>query len=345
VSVLNLEAFLCPSKICAMEIQAYPIVCSRDIDGNIVSAEGSAEIEYDNTDTDLNIAACLSSLTVLQKTALNFTVKLQPEGVTFPELCAGSLEYSIRGRSNVLPYYTLGAHFVQFTVTLGDNLCGLQGIKITGAFCGDMYEYLPVGDTIPLQVCVESTTGEMEYVLIEENEIVHPRYSRFTDPMTGDYVYHINNNGIYKKILAQDCTTQDVIEIESNLTTEEGDQGYPPVVPGEEVAVFIKTLNNNNIYQLVDRDYFHTCCLTGGYIVSIQSSSNPRLTMYTVLIEGKTCSGIYSTDFKEYTIGDWVYVLKISESSAYTCNKEAGCVGDEFSSGIIFPLHITGAAP
>lgn len=113
------------------------------------------------------------------------------------------------------------------------------------------------------------------------------------------------------------------------------------VVPGERIVLGWVFWDDQYTEQIeVDARYLCTCCFTGGIVKSINGDYGDINITYTVEIQGieRTC---VPSDFVEYEIGDWVFVLipnsTCAESGRVTACKN-GC--EESENYTILPLRI-----
>lgn len=135
------------------------------------------------------------------------------------------------------------------------------------------------------------------------------------------------------------------IETTFDNTNDPQIQGDPMIVPGERISLWWKIGTNGN-YQEVAHVFIHTCLLTGGRVMAISGDYGGISITYSVRIEGTIYEGVTSSDFREYTVGEWVYLMKPTEYGALNCGRELGCEGEEYSGGgVIIPIHITGVSP
>ena len=82
-----------------------------------------------------------------------------------------------------------------------------------------------------------------------------------------------------------------------------------PVRPGEYISVqFSCLVNGKSIRSLFSVKLYDTPLFTGGFVKS--RTEMDEYYLYDVQIGNSTVYGIYPTDFTEYAIGDWVYLLK-----------------------------------
>lgn len=91
-------------------------------------------------------------------------------------------------------------------------------------------------------------------------------------------------------------------------------------VPGELLQVKWGIKFNDTVYQApIQGSYFASPCFTGGRVIDFSEAENQFY--YTIEVQGKEINSI-PTDFADYQIGDWVYLLKQSSNEAEKCNKD-----------------------
>jgi uncharacterized protein YkwD len=90
-------------------------------------------------------------------------------------------------------------------------------------------------------------------------------------------------------------------------------------VPGDFLQLYW-IMNNSEVTSLasVAGAYYHTPAITGGEVTAIHGDYGDTTIYYTVRIQGveKEC---VPSDFAEYEVGDWVYVLKTLNPDAKQC--------------------------
>lgn len=113
------------------------------------------------------------------------------------------------------------------------------------------------------------------------------------------------------------------------------------IVPGE--AISLKNYfwdGQNATEEFVDAEWLCTCCFTGGEVKAINGDYGDTDITYTVGIQGvnRTC---VPSDFVEYEVGDWVFVLAPNSTCAECGRKEnckEGC--EESSNYMILPMKV-----
>ena len=120
------------------------------------------------------------------------------------------------------------------------------------------------------------------------------------------------------------------------------------IVPGELIALkYYFWDGQNSTEEFVDGEWFCTCCFSGGEVKVINGDYGDIDITYTVQIQGveRVC---VPSDFVEYEVGDWVFVL-IPNSTCSECGrKEAcreGCEGGSGDKFIILPLKVGNYGP
>jgi hypothetical protein len=118
------------------------------------------------------------------------------------------------------------------------------------------------------------------------------------------------------------------------------------IVPGELISLqwtFWDTEYTDE--REVDAKWFCTCCFTGGRVISINGSYGDTSLTYTVNIQGinRTC---VPSDFVEYEVDDWVFVLTPNSTCAESGRVEAckeGC--EESENYMILPMKVGDYGP
>jgi hypothetical protein len=67
--------------------------------------------------------------------------------------------------------------------------------------------------------------------------------------------------------------------------------------------------------------WYHTCSMTGGTILSIQGDHDTPAVRYTVDAENKTLTGVRSSDFVPYSVGDWVFLVRQNDACPMACDE------------------------
>lgn len=96
------------------------------------------------------------------------------------------------------------------------------------------------------------------------------------------------------------------------------------IVPGERIELRWAFWDLQHTEEIsVDAEWFCTCCFTGGKVKSVNGDYGQVGITYTVEINGveQTC---VSSDFVEYEVGDWVFVLA-SNSNCEECGRVFSC--------------------
>jgi hypothetical protein len=102
------------------------------------------------------------------------------------------------------------------------------------------------------------------------------------------------------------------------------------LVPGELLQLaWAVRINNEVLSSLVAGAYFETPAFTGGKIISKQEDDG----LYTVQVQGIDVVCL-ATDWADYQVGDWGYVLKKGDGEATKCNRES----EYGSSNIVMPI-------
>lgn len=118
------------------------------------------------------------------------------------------------------------------------------------------------------------------------------------------------------------------------------------IVPGETIELMWVFWDGQHTEEIsVAAEAFCTCCFTGGKIISVNGEYGDVDITYTVDIQGKHTTCV-SSDFVEYGVGDWVFVLNPNSTCAETDRLTAcknGC--QDVSNGMILPLRIGSYGP
>lgn len=122
------------------------------------------------------------------------------------------------------------------------------------------------------------------------------------------------------------------------------------LVPGEATHLKWK-FKSYKSSQYIKTDYIHSCCLTGGTVKAVNGSYGTSNISYDVRVEGILYQNIVSTDFYQYSVGDWVFILKPGGSCSLP-KDGAVCEGHPYTdyvsaggAGIILPLKIGNIGP
>jgi len=337
---LRIVAKVCNTKLGGIDMDIYPIDLGRyafgDIGGAVGSPrspEGPTQIGKEESGSQIYLNAPLCPEGYTQGGQLNPIVFLQPSTVTYPEMCNVGLSYEILGKENVSPYLLSGgAFYARFTAEF-NKLCGVLEAAAVGEFCGVIFDYFEYDSGIPEEICIDAPDGTTEFVLIEKNENVRVRYSRVWQVLSKRYYYILSIDGEWKKVNKQACATEDEFILNDGLYNDYGSEGFPMVVPGEKVTLMVKTRNMGAERQPLTHTYFHTCALTGGRILAINDMGLDMPTTfltYTVEVEG-VAYVVRPSDYYQYNIGDWVYIMKPNSSVALDFDRTEGCTGEDFS--------------
>lgn len=298
--------------------------------------------------------------TVLSIPGMFVEVCIQPEEVLNPALCMvtdSSFTYEILGHPLVGTYFDLGAYWIKITA-LNPSICNFEGAKILGEFVGLIASYVPTfGGEVPVPTEIEVTE---EIVVFKNTDKAVLEYTPkdveaiewfWYGPNLGSPIFDGKNIKVGRNGRSTlKCSYIGVIPAESALdidatfdnTNSPQVQGDPLVVPGERISLWWK-VGPNGDYQEVAHDYIHTCLLTGGTVTAVSGDYGDSDVSYSVRIEGTVYIGVKSTDFREYVVGEWVYILKPDEVGASSCGRAEGCEGSDYSGGgVIVPIHITG---
>lgn len=113
------------------------------------------------------------------------------------------------------------------------------------------------------------------------------------------------------------------------------------IVPGERIVLGWVFWDGQHTKQIeVDAKDLCTCCFTGGEVTAINGEYGDTAITYTVEIQGlpKTC---VPSDFIEYEVGDWVFVL-VPNSTCAENGRKTSCKGGCEDSGnyTILPLKV-----
>lgn len=93
----------------------------------------------------------------------------------------------------------------------------------------------------------------------------------------------------------------------------------PSFVPGELLQLkWALRINQQTFAGTVQGKYYATPAITGGKLIS--KSESDEHTVYIVDVQGLQLEAA-PTDFADYQIGDWVYLLKQGDNPAITCNR------------------------
>ena len=118
------------------------------------------------------------------------------------------------------------------------------------------------------------------------------------------------------------------------------------IVPGESIELRWAYWDSQHTEIIpVDAKWFCACCFTGGKVKSVNGDYGSVSITYTVEIQGvnRIC---VSSDFVEYAVDDWVFVL-VPSSDCSECGRKTACKeGCEQSSDyMILPLRIGDYGP
>jgi uncharacterized protein YkwD len=106
----------------------------------------------------------------------------------------------------------------------------------------------------------------------------------------------------------------------SDASTELHNEPQPNVTPGEIInVVWYMLIDGELLSHTVNGLYYNTPLFTGGEILSVQNEGTTDL-KYSVKIEG-TVYECMPTDFAQYEVGSWVYVLKQGGQEARTADR------------------------
>jgi len=95
-----------------------------------------------------------------------------------------------------------------------------------------------------------------------------------------------------------------------------------PAVPGELLQLKWEALINDLYFNdAVAGTYYHTPVFTGGKIIN--KTGEYEGAEYTVEIEGETCINCIPTDYAEYVIDDWVFIVKQGDREGAICGRES----------------------
>ena len=117
----------------------------------------------------------------------------------------------------------------------------------------------------------------------------------------------------------------------------------PNLIPGGNIALWWSVKIEGAVYQqLMAERYFSTPLMTGAKIISRNGEDDSIHKTYTVETEGGTYSGVMPTDFAQYDIGSWVYLLK--QGGPGDLYERRNTYDDEDGSGSIrlAPLNFSG---
>lgn len=270
---------------------------------------------------------------------------IQPEGVTSLALCKiedSMFTWELLGHPFVGVYGDLGAYWIKITAENID-LCNFEGAKIKGEFAGTIKEYLPTsGGLIPTRTALSVTDEEVSFINSNKASLEHTPDGDVTWLWKGNYLGTPRFDG--KNITSERRGTSvlkcsydtflpadDALEIADSFdnTNDPQIQGDPLVVPGERISLWWKIGGVDN-YEEVAHAFIHTCLLTGGRVEAISGDYGDPSITYSVRIEGNIHEEIKPSDFREYTVGEWVYIMKAGASGAGDCGREAGCKGGDY---------------
>lgn len=118
------------------------------------------------------------------------------------------------------------------------------------------------------------------------------------------------------------------------------------LVPGETVAM-AWWFSGDPVPVSAAHTFVFTCCLTGGYVTAVEAEYGTTYITYEVRAEGVLYTDVAPTDFYEYQVGDWVYLIKPGGGCAETGRPET-CQGIELDAEteiVIAPFQINGIGP
>lgn len=350
MSTLSLVAKICSSNMCAITVGNAP-----------TEHKGPSAVFTEDNGSILEIETPLVPLSHVSRNELYIETFIQPETVNNPVLCKiedTMFTWELLGHPFVGDYIDLGAYWIKITAENLD-LCNFEGAKIKGEHAGLIKEYEPSsGGNIPQRTALSVTDEAVVFQNSNEARLEHTPDGDVT------WLWYGNNLGTptfdgTKVTAARSGTSvlkcsydtflpaDDALEIDETFdnTNDPQVQGDPMVVPGERISLWWKIAGVDN-YEEVAHAFIHTCLLTGGRITAISGDyGDPDIT-YSVRIEGTVYNGVKSSDFREYAVNEWVYIMKPLESGAASCGREEGCKGEDYSGGgVIIPIHITGVSP
>jgi hypothetical protein len=117
------------------------------------------------------------------------------------------------------------------------------------------------------------------------------------------------------------------------------------IVPGMKVANVIDYFNGKNTVKVAaDETYWCTACFNGGTVTAVNGSYGDPAITYDVSIEGRTIECTPS-DFVEWEVGDWVFVLIPGNNCADKDRNPSECRSANIGTGavstaIIIPMKI-----
>lgn len=120
------------------------------------------------------------------------------------------------------------------------------------------------------------------------------------------------------------------------------------LIPGEQLHLVWEFAGYSTPVS-VATTFFHTCCYTSGKISAVNGDYGDLDLTYDVRVEGELVECVPS-DFFEYAVGDWVFLMKPNDGRSTDCGREESCRGNDFDSdvlGIIIPMTVddVGAGP
>lgn len=209
-----------------------------------------------------------------------------------------------------------------------------------------------VGETVYIpRICRQDETFEWEITWNEDNEESETITITFSNSSFCDWVRTVITGDHYGDIYivdvgsGNDAIPEDFDDVFSggNISSIDKDQ----LVPGEQIAMYYKFRTQEEL-QIVATDYIHSCCITGGYIIAVNGSYGDEAITYDVNIEGTVYTDLVPSDFYEYQVGDFVFVLKPSSNSCGECERGESCSGEDYDDydndggiGILLPIKIS----
>lgn len=123
-------------------------------------------------------------------------------------------------------------------------------------------------------------------------------------------------------------------------------ESQPSISPGESLQVYWEMKIQNQTFELLMREFwFKTPMATGGIIKSVSNQFEIDQT-WEVEVEGVVVSGVPSTDFAQYGIGSFVYLLKQEEEEAGMYMRDQAYNGDEENFTVrLVPIDFKGLLP
>ena len=350
MSILELTTYLCADDLCVITTGDVP-----------TEHDGPTALTAEDDGSTLEVETPLIPLTAIQRHEMYVETFMQPTEIEYPHLCrldSTYLTWELLGHPFIGIYSDLGAYWIEITAK-NPSICGFEGAQIRGEHVGVIKTYTPstTGGEIPTRVSQDISQEDVSFIGTSTAILAYLPNGDVSWEWFGndlgipvfdgvDITVPVRGTSILRCSYTTLLQAEDVLNIDSTFdnTNDPQIQGDPMVIPGERISLWWK-ISKSDEYQEIAYDYIHTCCLTGGRVISLSRICD-SIPTYTVFIEGAVHNNIISSDFREYEEGEWVYILKPSESGCPSCDRTSGCKGSAYSEGgIIIPIHITGVSP